>query len=234
MTRPAHNHTSSTRVRGRRDAGESLIEVLVTVTIISVGLLGIAALQFMSKRSNFDAVERTIATQLADDILERMRANSTALTTYAGSSDIPLTTLGYGDTQFASGEPSPNCTTTSPCTSTAQLADHDLWEFEQKLLGATEILGTNNTGGLANPIACITTAVSSGPVNRSGHYTVAIAWRGNVDMADPQNPVQPPPSPDPYSCGDDNGPMGTGPYDGSSKNSYRRILIVDTYIAQSP
>lgn len=233
MTRPAHNCLSLIRVRGRRHAGESLIEVLVTVTIISVGLLGIAALQFMSKRSNFDAVERTIATQLANGILERMRANSTVLTTYAGSSDIPNPTLGYGSTVFASGEPSPNCTTAQPCLPNP-LATHDLWEWEQKLLGATETLGTNKTGGLANPIACITTAVSSGPVNRSGHYTVAIAWRGNVDMADPQNPIQPAPSPDPYSCGRDNGPMGAGPYDGSSKNSYRRILIVDTYIAQSP
>jgi type IV pilus assembly protein PilV len=55
--------------------GVTLVEVLVTVVIISVGLLGVAALHLNSLRNNFDALKRTQASILAGDIADRMRAN---------------------------------------------------------------------------------------------------------------------------------------------------------------
>lgn len=59
-----------------RQHGMSLIEVLVTLVMISIGLLGIAALQLTSLKSNQEAHSRAQATVLAADILDRMRANS--------------------------------------------------------------------------------------------------------------------------------------------------------------
>jgi type IV pilus assembly protein PilV len=53
----------------------TLIEVLVTLVLISVGLLGVAALQLTSLRSNQEAYVRSQASVLAGDILDRMRAN---------------------------------------------------------------------------------------------------------------------------------------------------------------
>jgi type IV pilus assembly protein PilV len=55
--------------------GMTLVEVLVTLILISVGLLGVAALQLSSLRSNKDAYVRSQASALAGDILDRMRAN---------------------------------------------------------------------------------------------------------------------------------------------------------------
>ena len=55
--------------------GMTLIEVLVTLVLISVGLLGIAALQLTSLRSNQEAYVRSQASALAGDILDRMRSN---------------------------------------------------------------------------------------------------------------------------------------------------------------
>jgi len=60
-------------VRGAR--GMTLIEVLVTLVIISVGLLGVAGLQLTTLRNNYDAYVRSQAAMLAADILDRMRAN---------------------------------------------------------------------------------------------------------------------------------------------------------------
>lgn len=65
-----------TELRSRRQqAGLSLVEVLVTVVLVSVGLLGIAGLQLTSVQNTNSAAQRFEATLLAEDILERMRAN---------------------------------------------------------------------------------------------------------------------------------------------------------------
>jgi len=58
--------------------GMTLVEVLVATVIISVGLLGVAALQITSLRNNQNSAFRTQATALAQDIIDRMRANRTA------------------------------------------------------------------------------------------------------------------------------------------------------------
>jgi type IV pilus assembly protein PilV len=55
--------------------GFTLVEVLVTVVVISVGLLGIVALQVITLRSNHESYLRTQATALADDIIDRIRCN---------------------------------------------------------------------------------------------------------------------------------------------------------------
>lgn len=56
-------------------AGTTLIEVLITVILVSVGLLGLAGLQLTTVQNTNSAAERFEASTLARDILERMRAN---------------------------------------------------------------------------------------------------------------------------------------------------------------
>ena len=63
----------------RRSRGFSLIEVLITILIFAVGLLGMAALQAVSMRSNQSANFRTQATALAYMIIDRMHANTDAV-----------------------------------------------------------------------------------------------------------------------------------------------------------
>ena len=53
----------------------TLVETLVTLVSTSVGLLGVAALQLVSLRSNHDAYLRLQASTLATSMIERMRAN---------------------------------------------------------------------------------------------------------------------------------------------------------------
>lgn len=72
---------------GNRCGGLTLIEVLVTLVVISIGLLGVAALQMRSLRNNFDALMRSHASALADDIADRMRSNSGAVRRASGDSD---------------------------------------------------------------------------------------------------------------------------------------------------
>ena len=59
--------------RGAR--GFTLIEVLVSLIILSVGLLGLGLLQSQSLKASYSANHRTIATNLAYEILDEMRTN---------------------------------------------------------------------------------------------------------------------------------------------------------------
>ena len=62
-----HSHCSQ--------SGTTLIEVLITVVLVSIGLLGLAGLQLTTVQNSNSSGERFEATTLAHDILERMRAN---------------------------------------------------------------------------------------------------------------------------------------------------------------
>jgi type IV pilus assembly protein PilV len=77
--------------------GFTLIEILVTLVIISVGLLGIAGLHSMSLRNNFDALIRSHASALADEITDRMRTNRTRA--LAGDYTVALGATRTGVTQ---------------------------------------------------------------------------------------------------------------------------------------
>jgi type IV pilus assembly protein PilV len=55
--------------------GFTLLEVLIALLVLSIGLLGLAALQTTGLRSNQMASMRTLVSQFAYDISDRMRAN---------------------------------------------------------------------------------------------------------------------------------------------------------------
>lgn len=153
--------------------GISLIEVLVSLVILSVGILAVVALQLVSKRNNADAGQRTIAAQLAYDMIERMRANSAPATLglyLTGSNPLGRNSI--------TAEPSPNCKTTE-CTP-SQLAAHDRWEWERALDGAAEQASGAVSGGLVLPTACIDGPAGGG----DGIYVVTVVWRGTVGIAD--------------------------------------------------
>lgn len=83
-----HPAVIARRQRMHKQRGFSLIEVLVTVLILAIGLLGLAGLQSTSLRSNHSSLLRSQATVLAYDIADRLRANRTEALN--GNYDIDL------------------------------------------------------------------------------------------------------------------------------------------------
>lgn len=191
-------------MRTKYQKGMTLLEVMISVFVLSIGLIGIAKLQVTSKQNNFDAVQRVTATTLAYEVIERMRANATMLAEYVDTSG----TRTLNKTSITS-EPSPTCGSSDTTCSGLQLAAHDLWEFKEALSGATERNGNNYTGGLDEFTACI-----SGPLTgAAGVYTVAIAWRGRTPLSNPTT----------NNCGATSGAYG-------DNNEYRRVLQFVAYI----
>lgn len=66
------------RLTRMRQRGVSLIETLVTLLVLSVGLIGLASLQNRTLQFNQDAQLRSLANILLDDMAERCRSTQTA------------------------------------------------------------------------------------------------------------------------------------------------------------
>jgi len=114
-------------------SGFTLLEVMIALLVLSIGLLGIAALQANSLKVNHGAYQRSQAIFLAYDMMDRLRANRTAA--LASQCDITMGATIAGTTMCAvdvtdwqnnfvgallpSGQGLITCTTTV-CTVTVQ------------------------------------------------------------------------------------------------------------------
>ncbi len=67
----------------RRNRGFTLVEAMVALIVLSVGLLGIAALYVETLRANRTSLYRTQAVNLATNIGDRMRSNRNPASAYA-------------------------------------------------------------------------------------------------------------------------------------------------------
>lgn len=93
----------------KKQKGFNLIEVMVSLVIFSIGLLGLAGLQQVGLAQNTTAMQRTIAMSQAYDLFDRMRNNKTT------------------DYSLATAASTPNCVT-APCNA-GQIASYDVYEW---------------------------------------------------------------------------------------------------------
>lgn len=56
-------------------AGSTLIEVLIALLVFSIGLQGIASLQYQAVKENFDSSQRSHAVWMAQELINRIKAN---------------------------------------------------------------------------------------------------------------------------------------------------------------
>lgn len=102
---------SKQMARASLPAGFTLLEVLIALVILSIGLLGVAALQGVGLRSSNGAYLTSQASLLAYDIADRIRANPQPVDSY----DFDTTTI--------------DCSQPVPTTPTSPLITADLAEW---------------------------------------------------------------------------------------------------------
>lgn len=187
-------------IRTTKLRGFSLLELLVALIIFSIGFLAVAGLQSVSKQANFEALQRSAATQVATGMLEDMRTNGDAIDVYRAAGELGGAAIG--------AEPAPNCHGATECNS-VQKAAHDLWFWEQALDGNMETSAGVGTGGLVLPTMCVDGPAFGG----AGIYQVTIVWRGTASINNANN------SP----CGAASGNYG-------DNLEFRRIVQIPTYI----
>ncbi len=141
----------------RRQTGSSMIEVLVTMVILLVGLLGLAGLQMHGLRSEMESYQRVHALILLQDMAGRINANRANVAAYVAND---IGTLG-------DGQP-------ADCTGLAgQLRDSCEWS--NALKGAAEVsgagAGATNVGAMIGARGCIAQISAT-------QYQVTVAWQG--------------------------------------------------------
>jgi type IV pilus assembly protein PilV len=112
----------NSRHNAPRTGGFTLIEVLVSLVVLSIGLLGTAKLMMVSSRSNDSAYLRSQATELAYEILDNIRANQQQA--IAGSYATALTA--------APANPGFTCIGNVACTP-GNLALYDVYQWKLRL-----------------------------------------------------------------------------------------------------
>ncbi len=145
--------------------GFSLIEVLVALLVLSVGLLGLAALQTTGLAFNHQSYERTQAVLQAYDIIDRMRANKSGT---GGTINAAYDSVALGNQPTV-----PVDCATSSCTG-ANLATYDInrWNAANANIlaeGKGAICkGTYTNDANGYPTSC----------NVAGSiYRIAVAWK---------------------------------------------------------
>lgn len=137
--------------------GTTMLEVLITIAILAMGLLGLAGLQMRLHSSEMESYQRAQALILLNDMSSRLAANR------ADAADYVTTNLGAGMT-------CPTATTTR--------ADRDLAEWCQALQGAGESLSTVKVGAMIGGRGCIASLGTD-------QYMITVAWQGQVPISAP-------------------------------------------------
>jgi type IV pilus assembly protein PilV len=145
-----------------RTRGFTLVEVLVSLVVLSIGLLGIAKLMLFSSHSNDSAYLRSQASDLAYQMLDNMRANTTQAAAPLGPYTTALTA--------AATDPGFTCVATAPC---ANLALYDVYQWKLRLNANS---GLTPAGSLPNGQGSVTTALVAGQTT----VTIVVQWDDSV------------------------------------------------------
>jgi len=129
--------------------GFTLLEVLIAVTILAVGMLGIAAMQLMSLKDNRDAYFRSQAVLLTQDMAERMRSNQSKVSAYKGID----TSNSYSQFQ---------------CTSCSadDIVKLDKFEWSQRINTTTTVAG-------------LIPSAKGTVTESAGIYTIEVSWQAD-------------------------------------------------------
>jgi type IV pilus assembly protein PilV len=155
-----------------KQSGFSLIEVVVTMFIMSVGLLGLAGLQSTAVKDGLGIATRSQVTWLVTELVERIRANPGGLASYERTINI----AACGAAPFSCSD-SDNVTNATACDAD-QIAQFDVWEvFCGQPAPAAGVL-TNSPDSLN--LDSVTITCIGGVCNDFVNLSVDISWTSNT------------------------------------------------------
>ena len=98
------------RFGGRRQSGIGMIEILIAVLVVSIGFLGMAALQAKALSTNNSAMARSMATVASYSILDAMRADIINAGNHAYDGTVTANGCPAASTTLASAQLNSWCT----------------------------------------------------------------------------------------------------------------------------
>jgi type IV pilus assembly protein PilV len=162
--------------------GFTLIEVLVSVFVLTLGVIGVAGMQLTALRTTQQSSFQTIALELASEIAEKMRANASQMkqadTTNAF---LQVDYKSAGDMDPVA--PATMCFNQSANCDPDELAKFDIYEWEKRikatLPGGRAVICRDaspwDSGAEAYKWGCDT---SSGALTNTASVVIKIGWQG--------------------------------------------------------
>lgn len=173
--------------RRRKEAGVTMLEVMVSMLVTSLGLLGLAGLQLQVQGAEFESYQRSQALILLYDMADRINNNRATLPCFAvttdGATGSPY--LGVG------GAAAPACGFATAANN--NMADAALDEWDNLLKGSAESKAGTSVGAMVGARGCISYDATTELVNPAtgavlpgtGVFTIAVSWQGTVDTVTP-------------------------------------------------
>jgi len=140
------------------ERGSMMLEVLVTIVIITIGLFGLAGLQAKLQSSEMESYQRAQALLLLNDMASRITTNRNAAASYVTASPLGVQM--------------------SCPTSTTTQKDIDIGEWCAALQGAAEKSGANDVGAMIGGRGCVESLGGR-------DYMVTVTWQGLVPISAP-------------------------------------------------
>jgi type IV pilus assembly protein PilV len=162
------------KINFRHAIGFTLIEVLISMVILAIGLLGLASLQGISLKNNQDAYLFSQANALAYEMSDRIKANKQGWNPAGTTVTIPT------DAQLAAvSSCTVGCNGAAASCTTAQMAAYDYCYWKQN--AATKLS--------SGATAVITTSVGTAPCTGSApSLCLTMTWsRTNQSLSDSMN-----------------------------------------------
>ena len=158
--------------RARREQGFTLMEVLISMLVLSVGVLGVAGMQITSLKNLQSSGSFGVAAMMAHDISERMWVNQ-----------VQVLAGAYDHDEAPAGPPDCVGGTCTP----AQMADYDINDWQQQITGYTTADETVVPPVLYHAVGEIA------QVGATTAFVITISWdddRSGSDETDACPPVE--------------------------------------------
>ena len=117
-----------------RQAGFTLLEVLIAVIVLSFGVLGMVGLQAASLQANRDARLQSAAARLGHEMVDMMRGNKTVAIQTAAANNPYLFDTNTGPYRAA-----PEDCYVAACTSATNVAIYEMREWLGRVRGAAGV-----------------------------------------------------------------------------------------------
>ena len=173
------------RSASRRQAGFTLLEILITLVVLLVGLLGLVGLQARGQQAELESYQRGQALVLLQDMVDRMNSNR-----------LDAKNRLYETT----GGPVGGGGNLTDCTALTAAA-FDLCEWGNSLNGAAEVRGGGTcsiasgadcAGAMIGARGCIAYDINSqlqdssgASIAGTGIFTITVAWQGLSPTVNP-------------------------------------------------
>ena len=164
--------------RMEKQKGIGLIEVLVTVFITTIGLLGLSSLQMQSIRSVSDSGNRTHAIWVANDLINRIRANEIALASYVTANELRCANQPSGIKICSAYFDGTNQQPPDATCSNIDLALFDQWETLCGISSITGVNGVSNSSSVINTPGLVVTDLGN------DDFQITVTWNSRTGGTD--------------------------------------------------